>query len=314
MRILMVRMGAMGDIVHTLPAAATLRRAFPKGEIDWLVEERWAGLLDGNPHINAAIKMARRNPPMGELRARRYDLALDFQGLLKSAFISRLAGAREVIGFSTAGLREKLAGAFYARRATVEGPHVVEKNLGLAKAAGATQSVLEFPLPAGKPPAGLPEPFVALSPSAGWAAKRWPAECFAQLILRIKKDLGLRAVINGGPGEEALTAVIAAAAKDAAPHISVGGIAELVGLARRARAFIAGDTGPMHVAAAVGTRVVAIFGTTDPTRNGPYSQRARVVRPGDAATTYSRSAGTDTVARVTVDQVFAALQEVLKLA
>lgn len=317
MRILMVRMGAMGDIVHTLPSAATLRYAFPEAEIDWLVEERWAPLLEGNPHVSTVRRIGRRIgratwKAIGELRARHYDLALDFQGLLKSAVISRLAAPREVIGFRAEELRERLAGAFYNRRADGSGQHVVEKNLSLAFSAGASKAVIEFPLPDVPVPEGLPEKFFALSPSAGWAAKRWPPEAFAQLILRVKQNLGLPAVINCGPGEEYLTARIVETAREAGPHVAVGGIAELVALAGRARVFVAGDTGPLHVAAAAGTPVVAIFGPTDPARNGPYSKRARVVRAAGATTTYSRSAGGESVARVSVEQVFTALREVIE--
>jgi heptosyltransferase-1 len=321
MKLLVVRMGAMGDIIHTLPSAATLRRAFPQAEIDWLVEDRWAELLDGNPHINAARRIYRRNwsdlwNTVGDLRAKRYDLILDFQGLLKSAAIARLSAPRELIGFRMEALREKLAAAFYdrhvARHVVPRGAHIVEQNLELAHAAGAKESVLEFPLPAGSAPPLPFQEFFALSPSAGWAAKRWPVESYAKLILRANAELGLRAAINCGPGDEDLAARVAELAREAQPLIVKGGMAELVAVIRKARAFVAGDTGPLHVAAAVGTPVVAIFGPTDPARNGPYTKRARILRATDVATTYSRSAGSEAVARITVEQVVTALREMLQ--
>lgn len=317
-------MGAMGDVVHTLPSAATLRHAFPAAEIDWLVEERWAPLLAGNPHVSAVLPINLRAlggalARLRQLRARHYDLVLDFQGLLKSAVVARLAGPREVLGFRMEALREKMAAAFYDRRVAAEGAHVVERNLSLARAAGATEVIMEFPLPrfareeermvAVVAPLGE---FFALSPSAGWAAKRWPAESFARLILRAEKELGLRAAINCGPGEQALAARLAEMARDAGPLVVEGGLGELVALARRARAFVAGDTGPLHVAAAAGTPVVAIFGPTDPARNGPYSPRARVLRAPRVATTYSRSMNGDAIARVTVEQVFEALAALVR--
>ncbi len=326
-RILLVRMGAMGDIVHTLPAAATLRHAFPDAEMDWLVEERWAPLLEGNPHLSAVRGVNLRAWPealrrLRDLRERRYDLALDFQGLLKSAVVTRLARPREILGFQTAALREKLAGVFYDRRVAPEGLHKVEHNLSLARAAGAREDVVEFPLPCSPEeenriartvaPLGG---FFALSPAGGWAAKRWPVERFAELIARAEKELGLGAAVNCGPGEETLAGRVleraGSGSPPAHPVVVSGSIAGLVALARRARAFVAGDTGPLHVAAAAGTPVVAIFGPTDPARNGPYSRRARVLRAPGASTTYSRSEDGDAVARVTVDQVLEALKEML---
>ena len=313
MKILIVRMSAMGDIVHTLPSAAALRRAYPDAEIDWLVEDRWSGLLLGNPHLTALRRLRGKRSvesliaAVRELRARRYDCVIDFQGLLKSAAIARLCGAREIIGFETAALREKPAAIAYTRHVSVPlTAHVVDQNLALARAAGAADGHVEFPLPPGEPGAVFSGDFLAVSPSAGWRAKRWPPEKFAELVARVDRELGWPTAVNCGPGEEEL----ARRAVAGRARVVVGDIAKLIGLARRARAFIAGDTGPLHVAAAVGTPVVAIFGPTSPERNGPYSERSRVVRAPGAATTYSRSAGVEDVARVSVEDVFRALVEV----
>jgi len=141
-KILMIRMGAMGDIVHTLPAAATLRRAFPDAEIDWLVEEHWSGLLAGNPHLSAVRQLCRRNlgaflRTVGDLRRRRYDCVIDFQGLMKSAAIASMCGAEQVIGFATEALREKPAAMVYRRQVAVPmDAHVVEQNLAFGAGAG----------------------------------------------------------------------------------------------------------------------------------------------------------------------------------
>lgn len=315
-RILLVRMGAMGDIVHTLPAAASLRYSFPDAEIDWLVEERWAPLLEENPDLTTVHCVRSRDwrhvlQVLGELRGRSYDAALDFQGLIKSGMLAALSGSREVIGFQMTALREKLASVFYDHQVAAQGAHVVEMNLSLVRAAGANLERLEFPLPHPSE-LSLPERFFAVSPSAGWEAKRWPAESFAELIRRAEHEWNLPAVINCGPGEEALAERIVRAASPAEPSVVQGGIRDLVAIARKASVFVAGDTGPLHVAAAAGTPVVAIFGPTSPERNGPYSARARVLRAPGIVTTYARSEDTSAIARVSVDEVFRALKEVLE--
>jgi len=315
-RILLVRMGAMGDIVHTLPAAASLRYSFPAAEIDWLVEERWAPLLEENPDLTNVYRVRSRDwrhvlHVLGELRQRSYDMALDFQGLIKSGLLAALSGSSEVLGFQIATLREKFAFVFYDRQVAAAGAHVVEMNLSLVRATGAALQRLAFPLPH---PAELtlPERFFAISPSAGWEAKRWPAEFFAELIGRAAREWNLPAVINCGPGEEALAQRIVRLAGPAEPCVIQGGISDLVALVRKASAFVAGDTGPLHVAAAAGTPVVAIFGPTSPERNGPYSARARVLRPAGVVTTYARSEDASAIARISVEEVFRALGEVLE--
>src|SRR5258708_4837271 len=168
---------------------------------------------------------------------------------------------------------------------------------------------MEFPLPPGVADLDGAGAFLAVSPSAGWAAKRWPAEKYAELIARVERELGWKTAVNCGPGEEALAARMGKNVR-----VVQGGIPALLGMARRARVFVAGDTGPLHVAAAVGTPVVAIFGPTSPQRNGPYTDKARVVRASGAATTYSRSADAMAIARVTVDEVFQAVVELAEAA
>jgi len=321
-KILMIRMGAMGDIVHTLPAAATLRRAFPNAEIDWLVEAHWSALLAGNPHLSAVRELGRRDwtaffRAVGHLRRCRYDCVIDFQGLMKSAVIAGLCGAEEVIGFQTQALREKPAALAYQRQVAVPmDAHVVDQNLALVRALGNSQQpmedVIEFPLP--RPSGNLAPPFpgdyLAVSPSAGWPAKRWPPQRFAELMVRVDHEMGWPAVLNCGPGEDALAQAIVEKTRPGRTRIVCGDLGALIGLARCARVFVAGDTGPLHIAAALGTPVVAVFGPTSPRRNGPYSKRSRVVRATDVETTYSRSAGGEDIARVTVDEVFRALVKV----
>ena len=343
-RILIVRLGSLGDVIHTLPAAATLKRGFPSAEIDWVVEGHWAPLLERNPHLaqlhRVETRTWRRRPAatatwrallgsISDLRRRRYDCALDFQGLVKSAVVARLSGAAAVVGFDRAELRESSASVFYTAQA---GPpangrpaHVVERNLVLAAAVGAKEPVLEFcctPAPedtarmrtatAGLPSLAHVGRYAIVSPSAGWAAKRWPEEAYAALVLRLSRELGLPVVIHCGPGEEPIAGRVAELAGDAQPLLLRPSLGELMALVREAALLVAGDTGPLHLAAACGTPVVAIFGPTDPARNGPFSPACRVVRAHGASTTYSRTADREAIRRVTVEQVFRATQELLR--
>jgi len=220
-----------------------------------------------------------------------------------------LAGAAQVIGFRMEALREKLAAACYTRAVAVAlDAHVVKQNLALTHAAGAESSVIEFPLPAGDDaPVG---DYLAISPSAGWAAKRWPLEKFTELIQRVERQMGWTTIVNCGPGEEALAQQLVNACGSRVRTVRVG-LRALIAVARHARAFVAGDTGPLHIAAAVGTPVVAIFGPTSPQRNGPYATRVRVVRARGVETTYARSASVADIARVSVDDVYQALVEVI---
>ncbi len=337
-RILIVRMGSLGDIVHTLPAAATLKRAFPDAEIDWVVERNWAPLLEGNPHLAQLHRVETQTwrrrlaeagtwrsllESIGRLRGRTYDCALDFQGLVKSAAVARLSGAATVVGFDRAELREGISSLFYTARARPAAngrvTHVVERNLALAAAVGASEPVLEFCCsPAPEDDARMraatagPRRYAVLSPSAGWAAKRWPEDAYAALALRVRRELELPIVINCGPGEEQIAGRVAELAAGERPLVLQPSVGELMALVRDAALVVGGDTGPVHLAAACGVPVVAIFGPTDPARNGPYGPACRVVRAADAATTYSRAADQQAIRRVTVEQVFGAASDLLQ--
>lgn len=301
MKFLIVRLGALGDIVHALPVAAALRQRFPFARIDWLVDARYAALLDLVPAIDGRIVAAGSGPapastrfpqrrfPAGlgwlrlvrALRAEGYEAALDLQGLLKSAALARLSGARRVIGFDGPWLREPLAARFYVERQAVpRGGHVVDKNLALLSALGIGTSARVFPLVEGdlRPAEQLrrlhPETargFILLNPGAGWPNKRWPPERFGALAAVVRERHGLPSAVLWGPGEESLAASVAEASSGAACAAPPTTLAGMVGLARSATLIVTGDTGPLHLAAATGTRVVAVFGPTDPGRNGPWN-------------------------------------------
>ena len=303
-RVLAVRLGAMGDIIHALPAVAALKRARAGTHVTWVVEPQWAALLDENPFLDRVL-LLRRGSAAGlleswrELRAGCYDLAVDFQGLLKSAVVAAAARPARVIGFDTPLVRERAAGLFYTERVAAQGAHVVDRNCELAGCADAPRV---FPLPAGKAEGELPEGrFVLASPLAGWRSKQWPQEHYAALALRLRRELNVPLVLNGR--EAAHLPAIA----DAAPHVS--GLPGLIHATRQALAVVGVDSGPMHLAAALGKPGVAIFGPTDPARNGPFGGSLRVLRRRDAVTTYRRGAEIDeSMRRISADEVFEALR------
>jgi lipopolysaccharide heptosyltransferase I len=313
-RILAVRLGAMGDIVHTLPAVAALKRAHGGSHVTWIVEPQWAALLEGNPFVDQVL-LLRRGSAGGlmeswrELRDGRFDFAVDFQGLLKSAVAAAAARAARIFGFDRPQLRERAAGLFYSDRIEARGVHVVDRNCELAGHTFAPQPAsgcpVEFPLPPGRPEGDLPEGAFALaSPLAGWRSKQWPAEHYGALARRLRRELGIPLVLNGRE------AAHLPQLEDAVPHVS--GLPGLIYATRRAAAVLGVDSGPLHIAAALGKPGVALFGPTDPARNGPYGGSMRVLRRADAVTTYQRGAEIDeSMRRISPDEVFEALRAAL---
>jgi lipopolysaccharide heptosyltransferase I len=281
-RLLVVRLGSLGDLVHTLPAVSAIGRAHPEAEIDWLVDAAHREFLDLVPILSSVIAL--RRPTVGgwwearhTLRARQYAAALDFQGLLKSAALTWLSGARRTIGFNTRSLREPAAALFYSESVPVgHTTHVIEKNLHLAARVGADTARLEFPIAAVSSAAlddvrsrGL-ESFALLNCGGAWPNKRWPADRFGRLAAWLRSEHGLSSVALWGPGEDALAAEVVRVSGGAAVAAPRTNLRDLVAFARAARLMVSGDTGPTHIAGAVGTPIVALFGPTDPARNGPW--------------------------------------------
>lgn len=304
-RILVARLGAMGDVIQTLPAVADLRNRFPEARITWAVESLWAPLLERNPHVDDVIPVALRtwrrlaNGPRswkdairfaGDLRARRFDLAIDFQGLLKSAVLASLSGARERAGFDRLHLREPLAELTYTLRVRTSCPHVVDRYRDLAALVTGSRSTgrAEFPLPVGSLRPDLPAKFVLASPQAGWGGKQWPAEHYGRLADRIWTDHRIPLAIDCPPGTEESIAGIRANAPAGSVVTHPSTVSELIGATRNARAVVGVDSGPLHLAAALARPGVAIFGPTDPDRNGPYGDSITVLRAAGATTTYKR--------------------------
>lgn len=314
LRILVVRLGAMGDVIHALPAAATLKHNFPQCRLSWAVEQRWTPLLEGNPYLDEVLSLDRTSfggllRAGRRLRAGRFELAVDFQGLLKSALVASVSRPERIVGFHHTELRERAAALFYSTRVKTGARHVVDRNLELAAGAGASSLLHVFPLPPGMPEGSLPQgEFVLANPIGGWPAKQWPLEFYDELARRIANELGLALVLNGPPQAAAELERVGSA------RVHLSGLAGLIHATRRAIAVVGIDSGPMHLAAALGKPGVAIFGPTDPARNGPYGNVIRVLRSPRAVTTYKRRASIDpSMGDIPPAEVFEALAEQLAL-
>ena len=288
MNILIVRLGALGDIVHAVPAAAALRNAFPDARIDWLVEARHRPMVDLVSVIDRAIVLERPSiagwlDVSRRMREVRYDVAIDFQGLMKSAVLARASGARRVIGFSIWHLREKGARPFYSeihRDTPAErADHIVRQNLALLRSLGVTDVTIRFPLADVSARAleeiysvlGGRHPFALINPGAAWPNKRWPPDRFGEIAGFLRDVRGLTSFVLWGPGEEGLAGAVVETSGGAARVAPPTRLADLLALSRAASLMVSGDTGPLHIAAAVGTPAVSLFGPTDPQRNGPWN-------------------------------------------
>ena len=323
-RFLVVRLGSLGDIVHTFPAVAALRESFPAAQITWLTHPRWeplircAGLAS---EIWAAetrsLKSIRRI--VQQIRSAGFDAAIDYQGLWKSAALPLAAGVKRRIGFSSETIREYGVPVLYTDRVHCVTTHIADQNGELSLRAGASRGVAEFTLQVPEQAEtsvcehlkehGL-DRYMVLSPGGGWRAKCWPPERFGLLCERIFRDLGLRCVVNCGPGEVDLAEVLCAAAGDAQPHVYNGDLDQLMALLKNACGIVGADTGPLHHAIALGAPAVALFGPTDPARNGPYRTSDIVLRVAGATRDHSRKRETDpSMLAIQGDAVFDAVCE-----
>jgi lipopolysaccharide heptosyltransferase I len=296
MNVLIVRLGALGDIIHAVPAAAALRAAFPDARIDWLVDARHRAMVDLVTVVDRAIVLER--PSIGgwvdaarRLRQARYDAAIDLQGLLKSAVLARASGAARVLGFSIWHLREKAARPFYSATVDPLAPgddggggleperlHVIRKNLRLLRALGVHDERIVFPLApvqsdvlrqvhtalAGE------SAFALINPGAAWPNKRWATDRYGEVAVFLQDVRRMPSFVLWGPGEEGLARAVVDASAGAARMAPATTLTDLLALSRAASLMVSGDTGPLHIAAAVGTPTVSVFGPTDPARNGPW--------------------------------------------
>jgi heptosyltransferase I len=350
-KILIVRLGAMGDIIHALPAVTAIRAALPQATIGWLVEDKWTELLGAasnncapgtvcaqRPLVNVvhSINLKRWRSSLlhpatwsefrasiSQLRAGHYDVALDFQGAIRSALLARAAGAERKTGFTDP--REPLARFLYSERFPRPGEHVIEQNYAFA--AQALKDLLdqkEFRLLAPQFPhdpdaeawatseirrLGIAS-FAIMNPGAGWGAKQWPAERYGQVAQALAMH-NIKTLVNAAQGEETLAKAVVEASKGSAV-VTTSTIGQLIALTRRARLFLGGDTGPLHLAAALGVPVVGLFGPTDPGRTGPFGTRAVALRHPESETTFSHHPQPDEgLLKITAEEAISAARRLL---
>jgi len=327
MRILIVKLSSIGDVVHTLPAAATLRRAFPEARIAWVVERKASAILNDSPIIDDIIEVDSRawrrrwhssetlsdiSSTLKRLRGRgpfergAFDVAVDFQGLIKSGLLTFASRARRRIGFETGELREGTSRLFLTEQVgTSPFKHVIDKNLALVHrvladysrlsqegalarlqptpgeiASGKRTPKYEFPISvsaedeefADEAARGWMTPFAIINPGGGWSTKLWPPDRYGQIADWLHRQCDMKSIITFGPGEERLAQLVAASCRSGARPLA-STLKQFVAIARRAELFIGGDTGPLHLAAACGTPIVGIYGPTAPERNGSFDPR-----------------------------------------
>lgn len=327
--VLIVRLGALGDVVHAMPVVAALRDAWPAVTIGWAVHAAYADLVSWVPGVSRVHPLAQAIDlhAVAGMRRARYDVCLDLQGLMKSAAYARASGARRVIGFSRSIVREPLAALAYGETGGVPGGHVIDTNLSLLARLGIAPAppVLRLNVPSSEVLVsvrqllgGATVPFALLNPGAGWPNKRWPAASFGALADRLWQRSGLRSLVLWGPGEEALAAeVVGGSIERAAVVAPPTGLGDVLAIARAAAVLVAGDTGPLHLAAAVGTPIVGLYGPTPPGRNGPWAGDDRwVSRHAACECAFKRRCTADTwcLGTVGVDEVADVVAERLALA
>lgn len=296
MRILIVKLGSIGDVIHTLPSLVAIRGAMPDAEISWVVEHRTAEILRGNPLIDNLIEVDTQSMRGGkviegilldgsrqvsELRSFTFDVALDFQGLLKSGLIARLSGAKVRYGFSKSGLREPAARLFYTD--TVDVPreiNVVRKYLTLAAGAlniEVPDDRFEFPIATDAGHGAEAEAiineagggeFAVLNPAGGWVTKLWHAEKFGGLADRLWDERGFVSIVVTGPKETDLAEKVASNSRSGKLILTQPSLKGFYELVKSARVYVGADTGPTHIAVAAGAPVVGLFGPTEWWRNG----------------------------------------------
>jgi len=350
-KILIVRLGAMGDILHALPAVTGIRAALPQATIGWLIEERWSELLTAQgrkaspsivspkkPLVNHVYTIDTRRwrqhffrpsataeilGAMRRVRKMNYDIAIDFQGSIKSALFSRYGGPRNIAGF--ADPREPAARFFYPQRFPRRGEHVIEQNHGLAEQAlkpflnGRALKLVAPRLPLDPVAERWAESeiarlgiasFALVNPGAGWGAKQWPPERFGE-VARALAVHNIKTLVNTAAGEEEMARAVVAASGGNAFELRCT-IGQLVALTRHARIFLGGDTGPLHLAAALSIPVVGLYGPTDPARTGPFGTQAIAMRHPDSETTFSHHSQAEAgLLKITAEEVISASRRLL---
>ena len=336
-RFLVVRLGSLGDIVHTIPAVAGLRESFPNAEIVWLTHPRWKELVDSSELATDIWEIDTRSyrslrEIIGRTRKRHFTIAIDYQGLWKSAALPFFGNVSRRVGFSSQTIREFGVPILYTDRVRITKIHIADQNGELSLCAGARNGVAPVALavPSIQEVFVLQllrgfgiERYIVLSPAGGWRSKCWPPDRYGALCDKIRDTLGMRCVLNHGPGEEDLVSAVKAASGQADPIAYNGSLGQLMALLRNAVCIVGGDTGPLHLAVALGTPAITIFGPTDPARNGPYrmgnhpgnaSPLDTVLRSPHALTTYKRGdQPAPSILEIDVDTVFNAVNRLVEV-
>jgi heptosyltransferase-1 len=336
-RFLVVRLGSLGDIVHTFPAVAGLRETFSNAEIVWLMHPRWKPLVESSKLATEIWETETRSYPsvreiIGRIRKTHFTTAIDYQGLWKSAALPFFGGVSRRIGFSSQTIREFGVPLLYTDRVRSAQIHIADQNGELSQRAGARNGAAPVALAVSSIQEAFVlqllrgfaiERYVVLSPAGGWRSKCWPVDRYGALCQKIRAILGLRCVLNYGPGEDDLIPTLKAASGKADPIAYNGSLDQLMALLRNAICIVGGDTGPLHLAVALGTPAVAVFGPTDPARNGPYRLENRsgnaspidiVLRSANAVTTYKRGGeAAPSILEIDVDTVFEAVRRQVEL-
>lgn len=332
-KILLVRLGSLGDIMHALPAQRYLHEKFPNSEIHWLTDRHYASLLKCVPGLDRIWITDLRSLSAGirslnslilllrDLRKQKFDVTFDFQGLLKSAVLARLAGTSRLHGFTPERFKEKGSGFFYDKQVSGEGDlnnHVIDGNLELAGKLAGPRGIspkIMFQIP------GLDEKHIKeklknheiknpilINPGAGWTTKRWPAQKYGRLAGLIMRKLQVPVIATYGPGEEPLVDDMQAACPQGKLIAFPTTIVQLLALCLRSRLMIAGDCGPLHLAVASSTPTVALLGPTSPSRNGPYSPQDEVVESNSPySNSYKRKGDNFVSMDIKVERVFDAV-------
>lgn len=284
-RILIVKLSSIGDVVHALPALSALRNKFPESYIAWVVKKQIADIIIGHPHLDEVITYEGPRKTAKKLRSLKFDLAIDFQGLFRSGFLTFISGAKTRLGFSRANSRE-LSRLFLNQRVTPgeEDRHVIDKNLSLLRPLGIEVKQKEFIIPVSRENREYVANFlrereitssdilVALHPGASWSSKLWPEKKWAELVDRLIEELKVKAILLWGPEDKNSIDRIAKMTENR-PIISCQtNLKELAYLISKCRLFVGGETGPLHIACALNIPTIALIGPTDSIRNGPYGE------------------------------------------
>jgi lipopolysaccharide heptosyltransferase I len=306
LKILLVRTSAMGDVVHALPVLSALKKAWPAARVGWVIEAAWAPILADHPDLDAIIQVrtkawrrrllglqtrAEMRRAVDAMRAFGADVALDLMGNYKGALLARRSGTGRSLGPSAPFRRERGSARLIDQRVDTPGEHAVDRGLALLAALdvpaalrveadfGGDKLLRHVPAAAGSLCVEIdadPRPLVLIQLGAGWANKAYPASAWAAVARRLHAD-GCRVLLPTSPGEEALARTVAELSAGAAQPVDATDFATLAALQRRSRLVIGGDTGPLHLAHALGASVLCLIGPTDPRRNGPYGAVDRVI-------------------------------------